>query len=58
MNEAMKMHKGAIIITLDQFKDKHYGKRGTRKREELETEFEDFKTEAMTTLLDRRKPHT
>jgi ribosome-binding protein aMBF1 (putative translation factor) len=30
-------------ITLDEFKDKHYGKRGTEKREELEAGYENFK---------------
>jgi DNA-binding XRE family transcriptional regulator len=30
-------------MTLEQFKEKHYGKRGTAKREELETGYEDFK---------------
>jgi len=30
------------IITLEQFKDKHYGKRGTAKREELEAGYENF----------------
>ena len=31
------------LITLDQFKDKHYGKRGTSKREDLEAGYENFK---------------
>jgi ribosome-binding protein aMBF1 (putative translation factor) len=31
------------IMTLDQFKDKHYGKRGTAKRNELEAGYENFK---------------
>jgi len=35
------------IITLDQFKDKHYGIRGTAKREELESGFENFKIGAL-----------
>ncbi len=30
-------------ITLDQFKDKHYGKRGTAEREKLEAGYENFK---------------
>lgn len=34
-------------MTLDQFKDKHYGKRGTEKREELEDGYENFKLGAM-----------
>lgn len=33
--------------TLDQFKDKHYGPRGTEKRENLESGYENFKIEAM-----------
>lgn len=35
------------IITLDQFKDKHYGKRGTAKREQLETGYQNFKIGAL-----------
>lgn len=35
------------IITLEQFKDKHYGKRGTTKREELEAGYENFKIGAL-----------
>lgn len=31
------------ITTLDEFTDKHYGKRGTPKREEFEAGYEDFK---------------
>lgn len=31
------------ITTLDQFKDKHFGKPGTASREELETEYKNFK---------------
>ena len=38
----MKMKKNNIV-TLEQFKDKHYGKRGTAKREELEAGYENFK---------------
>jgi ribosome-binding protein aMBF1 (putative translation factor) len=34
-------------MTLDQFKDKHYGKRGTKKREELEEGLENFKIGVM-----------
>ncbi|MCE5179607.1 MAG: helix-turn-helix domain-containing protein [Porphyromonadaceae bacterium] len=34
-------------ITLEQFKDKHYGKRGTAKREELEAGYENFKIGAL-----------
>lgn len=31
------------IKTLDQFKDKHYGKRGTTKRDKLDAGYESFK---------------
>jgi ribosome-binding protein aMBF1 (putative translation factor) len=31
------------IATLDQFKDKHYGKVGTKKRDTLEAGYENFK---------------
>ena len=31
------------LKSLDQFKDKHYGKRGTVKREKLEAGYENFK---------------
>lgn len=34
-------------MTLDQFKEKHYGPRGTEKREELESGYENFKIGAM-----------
>ena len=35
------------IMTLDQFKDKQYGKRGTAKRDELEAGYENFKIGAL-----------
>lgn len=31
------------VLTLEQFKDQHYGKRGTAKRDELEAGYENFK---------------
>ncbi len=31
------------IMTLEQFKDKHYGKPGNKKRDQLETDYENFK---------------
>jgi ribosome-binding protein aMBF1 (putative translation factor) len=34
-------------MTLDQFKDKHYGKQGTKKRDELEAGYENFKIGAL-----------
>jgi ribosome-binding protein aMBF1 (putative translation factor) len=42
----MKM-KNNNIKTLDQFKDKHYGKIGTAKRDELDAGYESFKIGAM-----------
>lgn len=35
------------LTTLNQFKDKNYGKRGTLKRENLETGYESFKIGAL-----------
>ena len=35
------------MISLDQFKDKHYGKVGTPKRDQLEEGYENFKLGAM-----------
>ncbi len=35
--------KKTKVITLDQFKDKHYGKKGTAKRDKLESGYENFK---------------
>lgn len=35
------------ISTLEQFKDKNYGKRGTAKRDELESGYENFKIGAL-----------
>jgi ribosome-binding protein aMBF1 (putative translation factor) len=35
------------ILTLEQFKDKHYGNPGTVKRDQLETGYENFKIGAM-----------
>jgi len=37
------MSKKNNILTLEQFKDNHYGKRGTAKRDELEAGYENFK---------------
>jgi ribosome-binding protein aMBF1 (putative translation factor) len=34
-------------LTLEQFKDKHYGKRGSSKRDELESVYEHFKIGAL-----------
>ena len=35
------------IMTLDQFKDKHYGKTGTAKRDQLEAGYQNFKIGAL-----------
>ena len=35
------------VMTLEQFKERHYGKRGTVKRDKLESEYEEFKLGAM-----------
>ena len=40
------------LMTLEQFKDKHYGKPGTKRREELEEGYEEFKLGVM--LLEAR----
>jgi hypothetical protein len=39
--------KNKNIMTLAEFKDEQYGKRGTSKREELEAGYEQFKLGAM-----------
>jgi DNA-binding XRE family transcriptional regulator len=39
--------KKSNVVTLDRFKDKHYGKRGTSKREKLEAGYDNFKIGAM-----------
>ena len=39
--------KNNNIRTLDQFKDQHYGKIGTTKRNELDAKYENFKIGAM-----------
>jgi ribosome-binding protein aMBF1 (putative translation factor) len=35
------------ILTLDQFKDKHYGEHGTKKRDQLESGYKNFKIGAL-----------
>lgn len=39
--------KNNNIMTLDQFKDKHYGKIGAKKRDDLEEGYESFKIGAL-----------
>jgi len=39
--------KTSNIMTLDKFKDKHYGKPGTTKRDQLEAGYENFKIGAL-----------
>ncbi len=42
----MKM-RNKNTITLEEFKEKNYGKRGTKKRDELEAGYESFKVGAL-----------
>jgi ribosome-binding protein aMBF1 (putative translation factor) len=42
LRKNMKRRK-SNMMSLDQFKDKHYGRRGVAKREALETGYENFK---------------
>ena len=46
LTTSMKTKK-SNILTLDQFKDKHYGKKGTAKRDNLEAGYENFKVGAL-----------
>jgi ribosome-binding protein aMBF1 (putative translation factor) len=39
--------KKSNIMTLEQFKDKHYGKPGTEKRDRLEEGYDDFRLGAL-----------
>jgi len=39
--------KNKSLITLEEFKEKNYGKRGTKKRDELEAGYESFKLGAL-----------
>jgi DNA-binding XRE family transcriptional regulator len=39
--------KNINIITLEEFKEKNYGKRGTKERDELEAGYENFKIGAL-----------
>ena len=39
--------KKSNTLTLDQFKDKHYGKRGVAKRNQLESGYDNFKIGAL-----------
>ena len=43
----MSKTKNNNIKTLDQFKDKYYGKVGTAKRDELEIDYDNFRIGAM-----------
>jgi len=35
--------KKSNIMTLEEFKDKHYGKKGTKSRDDLDNGYENFK---------------
>jgi len=39
--------KNKNLMTLDEFKEKNYGKRGTKERDELEAGYENFKIGAL-----------
>ena len=39
--------KNKNLMTLEEFKEKNYGKRGTKKRDELEAGYENFKMGAL-----------
>ena len=41
------MRKKNKTVTLDQFKERHYGKRGSTKREKLEKGYQEFKLGAL-----------
>ena len=41
------MKKKSNVKTLDQFVDEHYGKKGTRKRDKLDKDYESFKLGVM-----------
>lgn len=43
----MNMKKKSNVKTLDQFVDEHYGKKGTRKRDKLDKDYESFKLGVM-----------
>ncbi len=47
--------KNKNIMTLDEFKDKHYGKLGTKKRDKLEVGYEDFKLGALIYAARQKK---
>ncbi|MBU3713938.1 MAG: helix-turn-helix transcriptional regulator [Ferruginibacter sp.] len=41
------MNMNKKLMTLEKFKEKNYGKRGTKKRDELEAGYENFKVGAL-----------
>jgi ribosome-binding protein aMBF1 (putative translation factor) len=47
------MNKKTNSISLDQFKEKHYGKSGDKKRDQLENGYENFKIGAL--IVEARK---
>jgi hypothetical protein len=42
--------KNKNLTTLEEFKEKNYGKRGTKERDELEAGYENFKMGEMVTF--------
>lgn len=47
MNFDLRFMKSENLQTLEEFKDKHFGKAGTPKRDELEAEYENFEIGVM-----------
>ena len=51
------MKKTGKVLTLDQFKDKHYGPKGSEARDVLEKGYQEFRLGAMiqSARLDRKR---
>lgn len=45
--EQVEITSRGDTMTLEQFKERHYGKRGTAKRDELEARYNSFKKDAL-----------
>ena len=46
--------KNKKLISLEEFKEKHFGKHGTTKRDELESGYDAFKIEAMNATIEEQ----
>ena len=53
-NKNMKA-KNINLMSLDQFIEKHYGKKGTAKRDKFEVGYRSFKTDAMRLILEKNQ---